>query len=450
MSSAATAAAALDEPVPICVNGDNSDTDDDDDNTSSASRPRYNLRSRRRSAAQLAIAATPALTHDDDDDDSAPVFSAQQQQQRRKQQRHSSVDHYTSQSGELSSGVAADLLVVPSGGASSYWDVTAMAPLSPVSAAAIARLRAYRPPPFPTWDRLPVSRRAAVLVLLYADRRGDLRVVITMRAASLRSSLETGYQIARREAWEEIGLPLDEAKLPKPFRIEALCDLPCSLARTEIAVRPCVAFLHADDIPPDAQLTGNNNTSSQQQQSTNLVEEAMMPRLDAKEVAAVFSAPLHNFLLAQDRDPLAGEKPLPSGHWYDGRWTRWHGKPWRVHNFHVPVNDQRVVRPKVRESGQAALADRLDDYNGSGSGGGEDSTEELLDDQRFLVWGMTGRIIVDVARVAYGVEPQFEHNEHYGDEEIISRLEAAGLLGEKKRNEVGQEAIKEVVKDEKM
>lgn len=55
------------------------------------------------------------------------------------------------------------------------------------SKAAIARLRAYRPPPFPTWDRLPVSRRAAVLVLLYADRRGDLRVVITMRATSLRS-----------------------------------------------------------------------------------------------------------------------------------------------------------------------------------------------------------------------------------------------------------------------
>jgi coenzyme A diphosphatase NUDT7 len=52
---------------------------------------------------------------------------------------------------------------------------------------ALARLRAYTPPPFPIWNKLPVSRRAAVLVLLYADRRGDLRVVITMRAASLRN-----------------------------------------------------------------------------------------------------------------------------------------------------------------------------------------------------------------------------------------------------------------------
>jgi len=55
------------------------------------------------------------------------------------------------------------------------------------SKAAVARLRAFVPPPFPLWDRLPLSRRAAVLLLLYADRRGDLRIVLTMRAASLRS-----------------------------------------------------------------------------------------------------------------------------------------------------------------------------------------------------------------------------------------------------------------------
>jgi peroxisomal coenzyme A diphosphatase NUDT7 len=54
------------------------------------------------------------------------------------------------------------------------------------SKAAVARLRAYKPPAFPLWDRLPASRRAAVLLLLYADRHGDLRVVITMRAATLR------------------------------------------------------------------------------------------------------------------------------------------------------------------------------------------------------------------------------------------------------------------------
>src|SRR5688572_7928689 len=53
--------------------------------------------------------------------------------------------------------------------------------------AAISRLRAYNAAPSPVWDRLPARKRAAVLVLLYADRWGDLRVVNTMRAATLRS-----------------------------------------------------------------------------------------------------------------------------------------------------------------------------------------------------------------------------------------------------------------------
>ncbi|KAI1660265.1 NUDIX hydrolase domain-like protein [Daldinia decipiens] len=317
--------------------------------------------------------------------------------------------------------------------ASYYWDASTMAPLNKISAAALARLRAYKPPPFPTWDHLPVSRRAAVLILLFADRRGDLRVVITMRATSLRnfsghaafpggkadSLSETPYQIARREAWEEIGLPMDDARIPKPFRIEPLCCLPCSLAKTEMAVRPCVAFLHADDVPG---------------KPITMVDESMMPRLDAKEVAAVFSGPFHNFLKAKD-EPHEGET-IPPGDWYDGYWHHWHDKPWRVHNFHVPVNNQKVTKPKVRDGGQAVLADVLEEE------------EDAL--QRFLVWGLTARMLVDAARIAYEEEPEFEHNSHYGDEEIIAILNDAGRLPDKKRKEVGQEAIKDEVKDAKM
>ncbi|KAI3322238.1 NUDIX hydrolase domain-like protein [Xylariaceae sp. AK1471] len=318
--------------------------------------------------------------------------------------------------------------------ASYYWDASTMAPLNLVSAAAIARLRAYKPPPFPTWDRLSATRRAAVLILLFADRRGDLRVVITMRAASLRnfsghaafpggkadSLNESPYQIARREAWEEIGLPMDDRKMPSPFRIEPLCCLPCSLAKTELVVRPCVAFLHADEQPG--------------QPPAPTVDEAMIPRLDAKEVAAVFSAPFSNFLRSTDEPPRPGDPPLPPGHWYDGRWIKWQEDPWRVHNFYVPVHDQRVTKPKVRANGQAALVDVLEE-------------EEV---QRFLVWGMTGRILVDAARIAYGREPEFEHNSNYGDEKLIVDLENQGkLLGEKKTG-VGLEATKEEVKDAKM
>jgi hypothetical protein len=216
---------------------------------------------------------------------------------------------------------------------------------------------------------------------------------------------------------------MDDTKLPSPFRIEPLCSLPCSLAKTELAVRPCVAFLHSD----------NNSKSSP------TVDEAMIPRLDAKEVAAVFSAPLGNFLRNTDDAPREGDPPLPPGHWYDGRWLDWLDFPWRVHNFYVPVNNQRVTRPKVRDNGQAALVDVL-----------EEEIEEKGDLQRFKVWGMTGRMLVDTARIAYAREPEFEHNHHIGDEVMIDHLEKGGQLTEKKKKEVGLDATKEEVKDAKI
>ncbi|KAL5872432.1 8-oxo-dGTP diphosphatase, variant 2 [Pyricularia oryzae] len=273
------------------------------------------------------------------------------------------------------------------------------------SKAAIARLRAYQSPPFPLWDRLPATRRAAVLVLLYADRAGELRVVITMRSATLRnfsgqaafpggkadSVDESPYQIARREAWEEIGLPMDDSKIPAPFVIENLCYLPHSLARTGLVVRPCVAFLHPDPTKVDGSELPN-------------VDETLIPRLDAKEVAAVFSAPFHNFLKAQDEET----GPVPSGQWYEGRWTDYNDYRWRLHYFYVPIDRQRVTRPKEREGGQAALAE----------------PEESAPEVRFKVWGMTGRMLVDAARLAYGEEPEFEHNEDYGDEKMINELES--------------------------
>lgn len=166
-----------------------------------------------------------------------------------------------------------------------------------------------------------------------------------------------------------------------------------------------------------------------------------MPRLDAKEVAAVFSGPLHNFLLAEDEtippadDAGAGGKELPPGKWYEGRWLEWHDSPWRVHYFHVPVTHQRVTKPKVREGGLAALAEHLE--------------EEEQEAGRYMVWGMTGRMLVDTARVAYAREPEFEHNRHFGDETLIERLAGLGSLYEKKRKpetEVVQE-LAEKTKD---
>lgn len=59
------------------------------------------------------------------------------------------------------------------------------------------------------------------------------------------------------------------------------------------------------------------------------------------------------------------------------------------------------------------------------------------------MFGMTARILVDAARVAYGTEPAFEHNSHFGDEEIIGRLVGMGRLGERRKE--GEEGLGEVL-----
>jgi peroxisomal coenzyme A diphosphatase NUDT7 len=195
---------------------------------------------------------------------------------------------------------------------------------------------------------------------------------------------------------------MDDRKLPASFRIEQLCYLPFSLAKTELVVRPCVALLHSAADP-----------------KAPTVEESLMPRLDAKEVAAVFSAPLHNFLRERDEIPPGQTAAdFPPGRWYEGVWTRWHDSSWRMHYFYVPVHDQAVARPRVREGGQAALAEEA---------------EEEGAPTRYKVWGMTARMLVDAATLAYGEQPEFEHQAHFGDEKIIEALERMGRLGDKKK-----------------
>lgn len=291
---------------------------------------------------------------------------------------------------------------------------------------AIARLRAYVPPPT-VYQSMPISRKAAVLILLFADTRGDLRVIITMRASTLSSYSgqaalpgghadgdEVPWETARREASEEIGLPEIDDKLPKPFRVEHLCQLPTNLAKTELVVRPCVAFLHSHD-----EATGEDGN----------VGENLIPRLDAKEVAAVFSAPFHNFL--SDKDEVEEGEKLPGQptDWYQGTWTDWHQSRWRMHQFFVPVTNQIVTKPK-RTTDQEVTADRL------------------ADKERYRVFGMTARILVDAARVAYGQEPKYEHNSHFGDEDMIVRLRRIGRLGplRKRTDELTKEDLARAAK----
>ncbi|RAL02944.1 NUDIX hydrolase [Aspergillus ibericus CBS 121593] len=285
-----------------------------------------------------------------------------------------------------------------------------MPPLNLASKKAISRLRNYVPPPT-NYESVPLSRRAAVLVLLYADRRGDLRVVLTMRAATLSSYAgqaalpggkadaleETPFQTARREAKEEIGLPDTNQKLSQPFTVEHLCEFPANLARTELVVRPCVALLHSFD-----ERTGENADP----------EVSLIPRLDAREVAAVFTAPFRNFLRSRDEEDWGGDP----ADWYKGAWTEWHQSDWRMHQFFVPVRPKEVVKPKDWNKEQKQVIDRLEE---------QEKAEQVI---RYRVFGMTARMLVDVARVAYAEEPEFEHNSHFGDEAIIAQLQKMGRL----------------------
>jgi coenzyme A diphosphatase NUDT7 len=144
-----------------------------------------------------------------------------------------------------------------------------------------------------------------------------------------------------------------------------------------------VAFLHSDGQP------GEKESS---------VEENMIPRLDPKEVAAVFSAPFHNFLRSKDEVREGDVVPGKRSDWYNGKWIDWFEGRWRMHNFYVPINNQKVSKPKVREGGQAAIAEEL-----------EKEEDEM---QRYKVWGMTARMLVDAARVAYDEEPEFPVGNH--------------------------------------
>ncbi|GAB7363839.1 hypothetical protein MBLNU230_g4404t1 [Neophaeotheca triangularis] len=349
-----------------------------------------------------------------------------------------------------------------------------MAALSPASKAALARLRAFTPERT-NYYKCPLTRRAAVLILLFADRRGDLRVVLTIRSAKLKNYAgqaalpggkadtlqETPFQTARREAFEEIGLALTDDKLPAGYSVEHLTELPANLAMTELGVRPCVAYLKTPE-------------PSSKNKAPDAARD-LLPKLDPKEVAAVFTAPFHGFMRSHDEDEKTRET-VP-GEWYKGSWHSWHETAWRMHQFWVPVTPSTVflasrARQQQQEerqgsqksstagtSGQseaAANSDNRTTRSGSTLQPPLPQTfyrnpDDPLQQPRYRVFGMTARILVDAARVAYGREPEFEHNSHFGDEEMIERLMRIGRLSPiKKEGELLTRDVMMKAKDAKL
>ena len=87
-----------------------------------------------------------------------------------------------------------------------------------------------------------------------------------------------------------------------------------------------------------------------------------------------------------------------------------------VHEFFVPVSNSSKVAKLHPEARNHMSGGSVDDGIGS-------------EQQHYRVWGMTARVLVDAARIAYDSEPQFPHNAEPGDEQMITELRVAGRLG---------------------
>ncbi|KZT62842.1 hypothetical protein CALCODRAFT_478751 [Calocera cornea HHB12733] len=189
---------------------------------------------------------------------------------------------------------------------------TTLVPLSPLSRQCLRNLARYEPPP-PV--RVPRSHRAAVLIALFVGRMGDLYVLLTQRSLTLTSYAgdtalpggkadrrdRTPEETARREAFEEIGLPKDPRIVPH------LCTLEPFLAGNNIIVTPVVVLI---------------------------TDNALHPVLNAPEVSTLFSHPLLAF--------LSSSTPFPSTESVDAEYHTfrdidWNGDPAagrvRMHRF---------------------------------------------------------------------------------------------------------------------
>ncbi|OLL21710.1 Nudix hydrolase 15, mitochondrial, partial [Neolecta irregularis DAH-3] len=207
--------------------------------------------------------------------------------------------------------------------------------LSLSSRECLSRLESF----VPAVTSIETCVRASVLVLLFADEEGELRVVLTTRSKNLRShsgdvSLPGGkadggegvWSTARREAFEEIGLPVS---IGAPLHIEQLTTLAPHLSRTHIVVTPCIAYL------------------------SSILSDGVIRVLDPKEVGDIFTVPFEMFL---------------SKRGYRGGWISWFDKKWAMHEFYPEASQVQVVEQNS-ESGERKI------------------------------WGLTARILVEAARV---------------------------------------------------
>ena len=228
----------------------------------------------------------------------------------------------------------------------------------------LARLRALHH----TIDR--VGSHASVLCLLYpspSSPETDLNVILTLRASKMRSHAgDVSFPGGRQD-------PADEHDSWRTALREA---------EEEIGLPRDIPLQRICCLPPYLSKNELFVTPCVAFSPTDPYKH-WTPRPNEDEVDAVFTVRLSEIL-------------HPKRH--DGRWMRWYGESWVLHRF------------ELRSASDAPPPTTSSDYTSDGT---------------FNLWGLTARILVDVARTAFDTTPAYEHVGVVGDETRIARVRSA-------------------------
>ncbi|ODV94753.1 hypothetical protein PACTADRAFT_43863 [Pachysolen tannophilus NRRL Y-2460] len=271
------------------------------------------------------------------------------------------------------------------------------------------------------WHKLPISRRSAVLVILFLGKSGELRVVLSKRSRKLRSfpgnialpggradtGLESEWQTARRETEEEIGISQSDLILKEKFgcSIDQINLFPCYLSRTFLAVTPCIGFL---------KWSPSKLKSFEDQHISSVM-------LNPGESSSIFSVPLKDFLQPKPRNEKLKEC-LKSKHIT----TKWGDLPWQYRSFIFPIDNPNEVK-------------WLDEVQDLSSSEEETAKEIELNDlgEKIKirdVWGLTANILHDLADITYNGSKAYD--KEIGEEELLNALhEEGGQLSTKQRTD---------------
>ncbi|SSD62001.1 related to Peroxisomal coenzyme A diphosphatase 1, peroxisomal [Saccharomycodes ludwigii] len=260
---------------------------------------------------------------------------------------------------------------------------------------------------FPLEIVWPPYRRSAVFILLFVGLNGELRVLLTRRSRKIRSfsgdvSLpggkadnikETCMDIARRETFEEIGLPQDDHILESKYNIklENLCNgkWPCYLSKNFLSVKPTIWFMH----------NNNSTTSNNNKYSEPLKLKKWFGHLNDGETSSIFSIPLKDAISVKTQSSLPHEYSRFKEIGY-----KWGGISRNILYYYYYTNS-----PNFHEvSWLKDIGDMSSDeeYN-SGSISENIKVKKL--------WGLTAQILYDIASVGYQTDPLLLPNKSISD-----------------------------------